>query len=81
MNAQLTPLTPGEVYELRVPLMSVSYRFSAGSRIRVEVSNADSRLVDRQFCHVYAPEKAGTDTIHHSTNRPSRLRLLALASQ
>jgi uncharacterized protein len=79
MNAQLSPLAPGEVYELRVPLMAVSYRFSKGSRLRVEVSNADSRLFDRQFCHVYAPEKAGTDTIHHSKDRPSRLRLLALA--
>jgi hypothetical protein len=81
MNPELMPLTPGEITELRVPLMAVAHRFSAGSRIRLEVCNADSKLTDRQFYHPYAPDKAGTDTLHHGPNHPSRLRLTVLPQQ
>jgi len=78
MNQELLPITPGEIYKLRVPLMSVAHRFVTGSRIRVEVCNADSKLTDRQFYHVYPPDKAGTDTLHHSPRYPSCLRLTVL---
>jgi len=78
MNQELLPIIPEEIYELRVPLMSVAHRFVAGSRIRLEVCNADSKLTDRQFYHVYPPDKAGTDTLHHSARYPSCLRLTVL---
>lgn len=78
LNDQLLAMAPGEIYELHVPLMPVAHRFAAGSRIRVEISNTDSKLTDRQFYHLYSPDQAGADTIHHSDERPSRLLLTVL---
>lgn len=78
LNRELVPLVPGEATELRVPLMAIAHRFAAGSRIRVEVVNADSKLTDLQFYHLYAPSQAGTDTIHHGEQYPSRLELLVV---
>lgn len=76
LNLELLPLARNEIHELRVPLMAVAHRFAAGSRIRIEISNADSKLTDRQFYHVFTPAQAGTDTIFHALDYPSRLDLL-----
>jgi putative CocE/NonD family hydrolase len=75
------PLLPDEVVELRVPLMAAAYRFRAGSRIRIEIANADSPVTDFVFAHAYAPDKVGIDTIHHSDVCPSRLKLPILAAK
>lgn len=74
-HADPAPLQPGEVYELRIPLMPAAYRFRAGSRIRLEIAGTDSPLTDAQWWHVYTPDRAGTDTIHHSAAAPSHLLL------
>ena len=72
------PIKPGTVYGLEIGLVPMAYRFSAGSRIRLDLSCADSPITDSVFAHSYTPDKVGTDTIHHSGERPSRLRLPVL---
>jgi putative CocE/NonD family hydrolase len=69
------PLKPGQTYELRVPLMPMAFRFAKGTRIRVEIACADSPITDAVFSHHFTPDRAGTDTIHHSAAYPSRLVL------
>lgn len=69
------PLTPGEVYELRIELTPLAHRFPAGSRIRLELTCADSTVTDLQFTHAFTPEMVGTDTYHHGIAHPSRLAL------
>jgi uncharacterized protein len=72
-NPQLLPA--GEVTELRVPLMHAAYLAAKGSRLRLEIANGDSLFTDPIFSHTYTPDKAGRDTIHHSSVHPSRLLL------
>lgn len=69
------PIVPGCVYELAVGLVPMAYRFSKGSRIRLDVSCADSPVTDTVFAHGYTPNKVGRDTIHHGPAFPSRLEL------
>jgi putative CocE/NonD family hydrolase len=40
-RADAAPLTPGKVERIRVPLLPVAWRFSAGSRIRLSIAGAD----------------------------------------
>lgn len=69
------PLEPGHIYEFRIPLMPMAYRFRKGARIRIELANGDSRATDPIFSHSYTPDKVGTDTIYHDAEHPSRLLL------
>ncbi len=69
------PLTPGQVYPLTVEMTPLAHRFPAGSRIRLEITCADSTLTDSQFTHAYTPDMIGADTIHYDAANPSRLRL------
>lgn len=69
------PLIPGEVHEIEVPLQPTAYVFRRGGRIRIEIANHDSPIVDGFYAHLYVPTKVGTDTIHFSGRRPSRLVL------
>jgi len=55
-----------------------AWRFAKGSRIRLEISCADSPITDFLFSHVYRPDKHGTDTIHHNAEHPSELTLPVL---
>ena len=73
-----TPLTPGNIYELEVPLQPMAYRFRAGNRIRLEIANGDSAVTDGLFAHAYRPDKVGADTFYHDAARPSRLVLPVL---
>jgi predicted acyl esterase len=75
-----TPLTPGTIYELEVPLQPMAYRFRKGNRIRLEIANGDSQLTDGLFAHAYRPDKVGADTFHHDAAHPSRLVLPVLAA-
>jgi hypothetical protein len=74
-HAKSTPLTPGKIYKLEIPLQPIAYRFKQGNRIRVEIVNGDSPVTDALFFHIYRPDKMGTDTIHHDAEHPSQLIL------
>jgi hypothetical protein len=69
------PLEPDRVYKFEIEVMPASYLFKKGHRIRLEIANGDSPLTDQIFNHLYLPYKVGTDTIHHSATRASRLLL------
>jgi len=77
-HANRTPLKPGQIYKLEVPLLPHAWRFAKGSRIRLEISCADSPITDFLFSHIYRPDKHGTDTIHHDNRHPSELILPVL---
>jgi predicted acyl esterase len=68
------PLAPGQIYELRVELLPMSFLARTGDRIRLEISNQDSLITDAPMTHFYG-QKVGTDTYHHDRLRPSTLRL------
>ena len=74
LHSQVDPLVPGEVYELRVELLPMSFLARAGDRIRLEITNQDSLIADAPMTHFYGT-KVGTDTYHHDSTRPSTLRL------
>lgn len=69
------PLVPGEATEMRVALVGCGHRFKRGSRIRLEISCADTQFTDMQFAHAFLPTMVGTDTVHLGCGRPSRLLL------
>ncbi len=75
VHSETEPLVAGEVCELAIGLTPAAYRFSAGSRIRLDVSCADSPVTDAVFAHSYTPDKVGVDTLHHCAERPSHLTL------
>ncbi len=75
MHARVNTLTPGNVYEIVIPLQPIAWRFRRGSRIRFEVANGDSPVTDGLFFHAYRPDKIGTDTIEHNPGHRSRLVL------
>jgi hypothetical protein len=41
-RADATPLTPGRVERIRIPLLPVAWRFETGSRIRLSIAGADA---------------------------------------
>jgi putative CocE/NonD family hydrolase len=67
------PVEPGEVYELEIELLPYSFVVSPGERLVLELSNADSQVLD--YVQTIYGEKWGTDTYHHSRRYPSRLVL------
>jgi uncharacterized protein len=69
------PLTPGEVYEFTILMNPMSYRFSKGNRLRIEIANIDSAVSEFAMAHYYKPSKIGTDTIHHDATHPSHIVL------
>jgi putative CocE/NonD family hydrolase len=62
------PLTPGEVYELTIPLDCTAWRFRKGHRIRVAIASAD-------FPNVWPSPLPATNAVHRSVVRPSRIVL------
>lgn len=68
------PIVPGQVYELRIELLPLSVLVRQGERLRLEISNWESAITEAPMTHWYG-KKVGTDTYHHDTARPSRLRL------
>jgi predicted acyl esterase len=65
---------PGEIYELRVALLPMSFVVRAGERLRLDISNGDSPLTEGRLFQWYGL-KSGTDTYHHSAVHASRLLL------
>jgi putative CocE/NonD family hydrolase len=74
-HRSVTPLTPGKVYKVEIPLQPIAYRFRKGSRIRLEIANGDSPVTDGLFFHFYRPDKIGAETIYHDAEHPSELVL------
>jgi len=77
-HAGASPLNPGKIYALEVPLEPIAYRFRKGNRIRLEIACGDSPVTDGLFFHIYRPDKIGTDTIHHDAAHDSHLVLPVL---
>jgi predicted acyl esterase len=67
-------LRPDAVYRCDIEIWPACYRFSRGSRIRVEIAPGDSQIADGLYWHYYG-HKVGTDTIYHDRGRPSHLLL------
>ena len=77
---QSRPVTPGAVHEYTIDLVATSNVFKAGHRIRVDVSSSNFPRFDRNFNTGEDPWAAtdsvpAVQTIHHSGQYPSRLRL------
>jgi uncharacterized protein len=68
------PMEPGTIYELRIELVSMSFLVCKGERLRLELSNTDSMVVEGPMTRWYGL-KMGTDTYHHDALRPSRIIL------
>ncbi len=79
-HRKMTPLVPGKIYKIEVPLLAIGYRFQKGNRIRVEICEGDSPVTDNLFFHFYRPDKIGTDTIYHNAEHVSELMLPVLDS-
>jgi uncharacterized protein len=65
---------PGKIYELRIELLPMSFLVRKGERLRLELSNYESQLVDQPMTHWYG-QKVGCDTYHHDAAHPSRVLL------
>jgi putative CocE/NonD family hydrolase len=63
-----TPLEPGAVYRLELPLHPVAHTFAAGHRIRVDVASSSFPSYD-------VDPYAATNTIHHDAERASYVEL------
>lgn len=68
------PVEPGKIYELRIELLPMSFLVRQGERLRLEVSNYESQLIDQPMTHWYG-QKVGSDTYHHDSAYPSRVLL------
>ena len=76
--AQAEPVTPGEVYEVRIALWDTCVRLDAGHRIRVEVASSalpkfDVNLGTGGDMITETEGVQATNRIWHSPGRPSRL--------
>lgn len=68
------PVDPGKPYELRIELLPMSFLVRQGERLRLEISNYESQLIDQPMIHWYG-QKVGADTYHHDSAHPSRVLL------
>ena len=66
--AEPSPVVPGEVMAVTVPLTATGARVPAGQRLRVAVAGA-------AFPIAWPPPEPVRLTVHHDVDRPSRLRL------
>lgn len=66
-------LVPGEVHELRVELLPMSFFARRGDRIRLEITHQDSLITGAPMTYFYGTK--ATDTYHHDCPHPSTLRL------
>jgi len=77
--SEITPLTPGEVYEWKIAVWPTARVFEAGHRIRIDISSSNFPRYDR---NLNTGEGLGGDdmttadqTIYHDDERPSRVDL------
>ncbi len=71
-------VVPGEVFRLGIQLMPIAWRFSRGSRIRLDIACGDSIVTESLYMHLYRPDKIGTDSVYHDAAHPSQLVLPVL---
>jgi uncharacterized protein len=69
-----SPLTPGEIYNVTIPLDATSWLFEPGHAIRFSVAGAD-------FPNSWPSPNAYTGTIHCGGSQPSRLLLPVVGPQ
>lgn len=62
------PLTPGEVYELEIPLKVVSWIFKAGHRLRVAISSSD-------WPTIWPSPQPAINRLFRGSARPTRIIL------
>jgi predicted acyl esterase len=74
-HGKMQKIEPGSVHRFEIAIMPTAHRFRAGSRIRLELANADSSVTEGIFTHEYTPSMVGRDTIYHNAKRPSCLFL------
>jgi uncharacterized protein len=79
---RVSPVAPGEVYELTVALGPTANRFRRGHRLRLEVSSSNFPRFARNPNNGVAPTRAvaadltpARQVVHHDSARPSRLVL------
>lgn len=63
-----SPLTPGQVYELEIPIDCTAWRFDPGHRVRLAVASAD-------WPNVWPTPEPATNTVHRGPGHPTRLVL------
>lgn len=75
-----SPLEPGEVYEVEIPMYGTANVFGVGHRIRVDISSSNHPRFDvnpntgeSNGAHTHL--RVAHNTIHHDADRPSRLVL------
>jgi hypothetical protein len=62
------PIPAGEPFDLTIPIDATAWRFEAGHRIRLTISNAD-------FPNVWPTPETATSSVLRGASRPSRLVL------
>ena len=79
---RISPVRPGEIYELGVSLGPTAMRFERGHRLRLEVSSSNFPRFARNPNNGVVPTKAtqadltsARQVVHHDAARPSRLVL------
>ena len=68
------PLTPGQVYELKVDLKAMSYIFGTGHQIRVAIASADIQ-------NAWPTPEPAINTIHRGSRYPSHIILPVIPEQ
>lgn len=79
-----TPLEPGEVAEIRIPLYPTANRFGAGHRIQVLVTSSSFPRFDvnpntGEAIGRHTRTQVATNTLHHSARHSSRVVLTVVA--
>jgi putative CocE/NonD family hydrolase len=73
-------MTPGDVYALPIDLGVTSNAFLAGHRVRLDISSSNFPRIDRNLntggrIGFESEWRVAQQRVHHSGERPSRLRL------
>ncbi len=69
-----TPLVPGQVYELDIPIDCTGWAFAKGHRVRLNVANAD-------WPNVWPTPELATNHVYRGGGHPSRLILPTVPAQ
>ena len=69
-----TPLPPGEVVPLEIPLKAMSYVFAAGHRLQIAIAGAD-------FQNAWPTPQPATHTVHRGGGHASQLILPVVPAQ
>jgi predicted acyl esterase len=73
------PLTPDEIYELRIPIVATGRRVLAGQRLRLRLKASDlepaANALESLGRNHLSRHRAARITVHHNEDHPSRLDL------